>query len=109
MTKKKTLKKREECFNDIPIVKPSKQVKVKKFDPEEKLRDKNFVAQALFDALSEGDEEAALEIINAYVQAMKKTEIAKHEKMATSTVYHALSPKANPTLKTVAKLLHAVA
>lgn len=67
-----------------------------------------LVAKALFEALSDVDEEAALEIIIAYAKAVKKTEIAKHEHMATSTVYHALSPKGNPTLKTVAKVLHAV-
>jgi probable addiction module antidote protein len=110
MVKKKTSKKLKECFEDVPIVRPtSKKVKVRRFDPDSKLRDKNFVAQALFEALSEGDEEAALEIIIAYVHAMKKSEIAKQEQMATSTVYQALSPKANPTLRTVARLLHAVA
>lgn len=109
MTKRKISKKPEECFEDIPIVVPAKDVKVKRFDPESKLRDKNFVASALFEALSDGDEEAALEIIIAYVKAMKKTEIAKHEEMAASTVYHALSPKGNPTLRTIAKVLHAVA
>lgn len=108
MAKRKTSKEPEECFEDIPIVTPSKEVKVKRFDPESKLRDRDFVAKALFEALSDGDEEAALEIINAYVRAVKKTEIAKHEKMATSTVYHALSSNGNPTLRTVAKVLHAV-
>ncbi len=107
MTKKKISKGRGECFEDIPIVTPSKEIKVKRFDPESKLRDRDFIAKALFEALSDGDEEAALEIIIAYVKAVKKTEIAKHEHMATSTVYHALSPKGNPTLRTVAKVLHA--
>lgn len=109
MTKKKTSHRQEECFEDIPIVTPSKKIKVKRFDPESKLRDRDFVAKALFEALSDGDEEAALEIIIAYVHAVKKTEIAKHEEMATSTVYHALSKNGNPTLKTVAKVLHAAA
>ena len=71
------------------------------------MRDKDFVAKALFEALSDGDEEAALEIIMAYVKAVGKGEIAKHENMAISTVYHALSRRGNPTLKTVAKVLHA--
>lgn len=93
----------------MPIKMTSKRIKVKRFDPESKLRNKAFVAKALFEALSDGDEEAALEIIIAYVKAVKKTEIAKQEKMATSTVYHALSGRGNPTLRTVAKVLHAVA
>lgn len=109
MVKKKTSKKREKCFEDVPIIKPSRPAKIKKFAPEDKLKDKEFVAKALFEALSDGDEAAAIEIINAYIAASTKTAIAKHEKMPTSTVYHALSSKGNPTLKTIAKVLHAVA
>jgi probable addiction module antidote protein len=107
MIKKKTSRRQEECFEDIPIVIPKKEKKVKRFDPESRLRDRDFVAKALFEALSDGDEEAALEIIIAYVKAVGKTEIAKHENIATSTVYHALSGRGNPTLRTVAKVLHA--
>lgn len=87
---------------------PKKEIKVKRFDPAAKLRDKDFIAIALFQALSDGDGEAALEIIIAYVKATRKLDIAKDENMALSTVYHALSEKGNPTLKTVAKVLHAV-
>ena len=108
MAKKKISKKPEGCFEDLPIVTPSKVVKTKRFNPETKLTDRAFIATALFEALSDGDEEAALEIINAYVKAVKKAEISKNEQMATSTVYNALSPNGNPTLRTVAKMLHAV-
>lgn len=108
MPKKKISKKRAECIDDMPIVVSSKKMKTKRFNPSSRLKDKDFIAKALFEALTEGDAEAALEIINAYVKAVQKAEIASGEHMPTSTVYHALSEKGNPTLKTVAKVLHAV-
>lgn len=106
MGKTETSKKHTRCFDDIPIVKSSKKIQTRPFDPEAKLRDKDFVAKAFFEALCDGDQEAALEILQGYIEAKKKTEIAKQENMPVSTVYQAFSKKGNPTIKTVARVMH---
>ncbi len=57
MGKKKIFEEQEECcIEDIPIVTPSKTTKAIRLDPDERLKDKDFVALALFEALSDGDE-----------------------------------------------------
>lgn len=94
-------------MSDMPILTSKRGVKTKKFDPSKKLRDPNFVAKAFFQALLDNDVDAALDAISGYLMAIRKTEIAKEGGMATSTVYYALSRGANPTLRTLAKLLHA--
>lgn len=66
MTKKKTSQKRKTYLEDIPIV--VAKVKTKKFDPSEKLRDRDFVSQAILEALSDGESEIALEILNAFTR-----------------------------------------
>ena len=107
MNKKSKSKKRSLCFDDMPIVATRKKLKKKKFDPAKKLRDSNFVAKVFFQALAENDIDAALEVLNGYLMAIGKSEIARQGSIASSTVYHALSYGSNPTLKTVAKLLSA--
>jgi probable addiction module antidote protein len=90
-----------------PSVTLKKGIKSKKFNPSEKLNDYNLVATAFFEALQDEDVEAALEILEGYLITKKKSELSRKGKIPSSTVYHSLSKKANPTLKTVAKILHA--
>jgi DNA-binding phage protein len=65
------------------------------------------VATAFFEALQDDDVEGALEILEGYLITRKKADLAKKGKIAISTLYHSLSRNANPTLRTVAKILHA--
>ncbi|NGX53871.1 MAG: hypothetical protein K1000chlam4_00591 [Chlamydiae bacterium] len=107
MSRTNKSKKRALCLDDMPIVSAKRGIKSKKFDPAKKLRNLNFVAKVFFLALLENDVEAALDTLNGYLMAIGKTDLAKQGEISASTVYHALSQGANPTLRTVAKLLHA--
>jgi DNA-binding phage protein len=49
-----------------------------------------------------------LEIIGIYLEAANKTQMAKKASVARSTVYQSLKG-GNPTVKTLAKLVHAYA
>jgi len=95
MRKKKTSKKRDFCLKDYPAIRLKKGIKTKKFSPSEKLNDFNLVATAFFEALQEDDVESALDILEGYIMTKKKHDT------------HSFSKSANPTLKTVAKILHA--
>jgi DNA-binding phage protein len=107
MHKKKKSKKRGFCLKDYPSVILKKGCKIHKFNPSEKLSDYNLVASAFFEALQDDDVEGALEILEGYLMTKKKSDLSRKGKIATSTIYHSLSKRANPTLKTVAKILHA--
>lgn len=107
MHKKKRSKKREFCLKDYPSVALKKGIKTQRFNPGEKLSDYTLVASAFFEALQDDDVEGALEILEGYLMTKKKSDLSRRGKIATSTIYHSLSKKANPTLKTVAKILHA--
>lgn len=107
MSKISKSRKRELCLDDMPIVAPKKTIKTKKFDPAKKLRDPNFVAKAFFQALQDNDIDAALDVLDGYLMATCKGEIAKQGSIPSSTVYNALSHGSNPTLRTIARLLHA--
>ena len=107
MHKKKKSKNPDFCLKEYPSISLKKGIKAKKFNPADKLSDFNLVASAFFEALQDDDVEGALEILEGYLMTKKKSDPSRKGKIATSTIYHSLSKKANPTLKTVAKILHA--
>jgi DNA-binding phage protein len=75
-------------------------------NPREELLDEELIGRAIWECLKDGDSEGVIEVIRIYLEAVNKTQIAKENDMARSTMYHTLKSK-NPTVKTLAKLVHA--
>lgn len=82
-----------------------KGMKLSKHDPFKVLLDEKLIAQAFWECLKENDPEGAMEVITAHLNAINKVHFAKKSEMPRSTIYHSLKSK-NPTIKTVAKLIH---
>lgn len=74
-------------------------------DPSKTITNQNLVAQAFWECLRDNDPEGAAEIIAIHVGALNKSQLAEEEGLSRSTIYHSLRNK-NPTLKTIAKLVH---
>jgi len=49
-----------------------------------------------------------MEVIEMYLEALQKTHIVEKSPVSKSTLYYSLKSK-NPTIKTLAKLVHATA
>ena len=79
---------------------------IRESNPREELLDEDLIGRAVWECLKEGDSEGVIEVIRIYLEAANKTEIARESSMARSTMYHTLKSK-NPTIKTLAKLVHA--
>ena len=105
MLKKKTSKKRHFCLNTMPISKSKKTPHLLKHDPRNFFKAHKKVAIALLTSLEEGDPKAFLEILNAYLDA-NRTKLSKDTKLSRTTVQNALSKKGNPTIGTIAKIVH---
>ncbi|NNM43049.1 MAG: hypothetical protein HKM07_01735 [Chlamydiae bacterium] len=88
------------------MMKLKKGTGIRESNPREELLDEELIGRAVWECLKEGDSEGVIEVIRAYLDAVNKTEIAKESSMARSTMYHTLKGK-NPTIKTLAKLVHA--
>lgn len=108
MHKKKTSKKQGFCLDDVPIATIKSKAGIKEVHPEKAFKDHKKVGAALFACLLENDTEAFIEILEAYLRVNKRR-VAKGAKLARSTVQQALSGKGNPTLKTIAKIVHETA
>lgn len=105
MAKAKTLIRRKKSFGNTPKLRLKKGVKLAKHDPFKALLDEKLIAQAFWECLKENDPEGAMEVISAHLNALNKVHLAKEAEMPRSTLYHSLKSK-NPTIKTVAKLIH---
>lgn len=105
MRKKRTSKKQSFCLSDITINKIKNYEGLSKVNTTEYFKNEDKVARALLQCLIEGDAEAFMEILDAFLSVNRKR-LAQAQNIARSTVQMAFSKKGNPTLKTIAKIVH---
>lgn len=103
MIKRKTSKKQRRYTENMRTRK--KNISLKDHDSSLFFKDHTKVAEALLQSLEENDTVAFLEIINTYIY-VNRTKIAKETGLSRTTVHNALSSKGNPTIRTIAKIVH---
>lgn len=108
MTKKKTSKKREVSFKDMPILTLKKEIKATKFNPSERMRSKEYISKALWDCLVANDVEGFKEILITHLYLVDKEKFAMSAGIPRRTLFRMLSSDGNPTLSTVAKIVHKI-
>lgn len=89
----------------MPTLQTNKKAKLQKHDAESFFQDFDKVGTALLESLIENDTEAFITILDTYLK-INRAKTAKKTGMSRSTVQHALSKKGNPTLKTIARIVH---
>lgn len=105
MTKNKTLKKQKFCFEDMPILVSKKRAPSSTHKPSVFFQSHKKVGEALLTCLEENDADAFLEILDAYL-IVNRTKTSKETKLSRTTIQSALSGKGNPTIRTIAKIVH---
>lgn len=112
MGKIKTSARRRKFLGSIPRQAKKHSIRLKKgtglreSNPREELLNEELIGRAIWECLKDGDSEGVIEVIRIYLEAVNKTQVAKETQIARSTMYHTLKSK-NPTVKTLAKLVHA--
>jgi len=107
MAKTKTSKKRNRFSGaKMPTVRIKAGVKVSHHDPDKNLKNQDFIAKALFQCLIDGDTKGFKEILQAHLEAINISDLADKAGIGRRTIYEALSPKGNPSLNTLTKILH---
>lgn len=79
---------------------------VERYDPTEALLDEERIGRAIWECLKNGDSEGVIEVIQIHLEACNKTQLAKEAHLPKTTLYHSFRSK-NPTIRTLAKLVHA--
>lgn len=107
MAKKKTLKKQGLSLDDIEGVVFSEEMSKEliKHDPEDFFRNHTKVAKALLQCLLEGDDEVYKEVLDSYLR-VNRLRVAQKTQLSRTTVQNAFSSRGNPTLRTIAKIVH---
>jgi len=90
-------------------MKLKENARVREINPTEELLNEDLISRAIWECLKEGDSDGVIEVIATYYHAVNKTDISKEASLARSTVYSLRKKGGNPTVKTLAKLVHACA
>ncbi len=72
-----------------------------------RILDVGFIGKAIMECLQKNDPEGVIEIIEIHLAAVNKVKAAKEAGLPRSTLYNSLHKSKNPTIKTLAKLIHA--
>ncbi len=103
MDKIKTLKKQRKSIMSGSV---KFKKKPKKFEADKYLLDESLIANAIWECLRDNDPKGVIEIIEAHLEAKNKSKLSRDHKIPRTTYYHAIRSK-NPTLSTLAKIIHA--
>lgn len=79
---------------------------LKKFEPSETLLDTKLIGTAIMECLIANDPDGIMEIIEGHLKALNKSQFLKEAGVPRSTLYQ-LFKKKNPTIQTLAKIVHA--
>lgn len=83
-----------------------KDTDVDRYSPTEKLLDEEFIRKVIWDCLKKNDPEGVMEALEAHLETLNKVQLAQEMAISRSTLYNSLRVK-NPTIRTLAKLIHA--
>ena len=86
-------------------MKSKQESEFEEYSPSKELTNETFIAQAMWECLKNNDTAGVIEVIEAHLEAINKVKATKKAALARSTMYNALKGK-NPTLKTLAKIVH---
>jgi probable addiction module antidote protein len=89
----------------MPVMKSKKKAGVTRHKPSAFFKAHDKVAEALLQSLEDNDAGAFLEILDAYLR-VNRTKVARATKLSRTTIQQALSKKGNPTIRTIARIVH---
>lgn len=105
MIKKKKTKRQKFSLKDVKPIKFHDISIFPESKADEAFKDHKNIGKILLECLIDNDSEAFMEILEAYLM-VNKTKVAKKADLPRSTVSLAFSKRGNPTIKTIAKIVH---
>ena len=85
-----------------------KGAKLEQHDPSERLKNPQFIFNALIECLKDGDAESFKEILSAHLEVINKAQFSKRANIPSRTLFRMLTPEGNPTLDNISKIVHAL-
>jgi|SRR5579872_6552538 len=85
-----------------------KPIRFSRLDPSAYIRNPKNIVNAIAECLLNNDPEGIVEVIDIYLKSVNVVEFSKKNNIPRINIYNTLRNK-NPTIKTLAKILHAAA
>lgn len=108
MAKVKISQKRTKSVKATKKWDRTKLAKCRKWSPTKEVLDPENLARAVAECLLNNDPDGVIEMIKIYLETVDVVKFTAHAHISKSTLYHSLKEK-NPTIKTLAKIIHAAA
>lgn len=108
MARTKTSNKQKKSVGATKNWNVSKLAKCEAWSPTKEILDSKNLAKAIAECLLNNDPEGVVEVIEIYLRTVDRVKFSKRAHISRSTLYHSLKER-NPTIKTVAKIVHAAA
>lgn len=105
MPKKKTSKKQDFSFDDMPNQKGKKK-ELSSFGASKRMKGTKYISQALWECLVANDTEGFKDILRAHLELINKDEFAEAAGISRRTLFRILSEDGNPTLDNISKIIH---
>jgi probable addiction module antidote protein len=80
-------------------------IKLVRHEPSTIFKNQKKIKAALAEALLDGDKEAFVEILSAYVRVHNILDVCRRTGLSRTVVYEAIGDKANPSLDTLCKIM----
>jgi DNA-binding phage protein len=115
MGKTKTFRRRKTSISKQPKLRKKRtkfiavmrdDVGITPFNPFEKMSDIKLIGSAIMECFIDNDPEGVMEVIETHLEAINKSKFLKEAEVPRSTMYKLMKMK-NPTIKTLAKIIHA--
>ena len=105
MVRKRISRKRQRYLEKSTPRRANPMAGLTRINPLEELVNPEHTALAILEFLQNNDPEGAMEMIAIYLSALDKAKLRKSSDLPKSTMYSALKHR-NPTIKTLAKIMH---
>lgn len=90
----------------MPNQKGKNKKEFSSFGATKRMKDKNYISQALWECLVANDTEGFKEILRAHLELINKDEFAEAAGISRRTLFRMLSEDGNPTLDNISKIIH---
>lgn len=105
MARRKISHKQSDSSKNMSTRSLKAELKMKPYNPTKALLDEDRIGRAIWECLKNEDTEGVIEVISIHLEAKNKAQLVEEADLPKTTFYHSLRSK-NPTLKTLAKLVH---
>lgn len=105
---KNTKRKVEFSIQKVKPIKLKTTQGISPFESSKVLSDEKLIVQAILESFKDNDPDAVIEILDAYLKTVNRSDFAKKTGIARSTLYDMLHGRKNPTLRVFTQCIHEI-